>query len=557
MKSRYLQLAIMCVLLAMFVSCGAVELTEAEVTSDVQACFEKEYRDYTQMNITIDKREQDSEEKTEEVWGQVEAEGDASTLSCQYYAKYTYEDGMWEQKQLRFGDATIEFFAVSAFEIETAKSETASIEETPAVSVQESEAGSEQSVTEESASIESTIEVTIDNPESSAEQTADTTTVEDVSTIDFTWNGQKEVWSILPTTSADGLNWISDSMGAIMESEGYTHVTKDAQGNPTTQVMFVEDAIAAGNVGALMIAAMSVDMLEDAVERAIDAGIAVAYLGAEPINYAVSGCVYTAYEITGQWAVKAAEDWVTKRVGEGGNVPTDADGKYEVACDIYTDIIDGVYRSNGMVGTVDDSDILVRISTTSSYAGGYNAAHDNAQSVLSSNPNCHIFIAYEEEQALGINDAIADHCEEKGLNLADYCVIACYGEDSTFIDEYEVAVSNPSSSAIKGYVTYGDFAMPYGEETAAKVGVSYDAMAQFAEELQPDSAVIIPPVLTGGHLADILLYACGIMGYEFAPGYGNTYFDTVSACNIYGYENTWTMDKDNPAIQYRVSNYIG
>ena len=108
-------------------------------------------------------------------------------------------------------------------------------------------------------------------------------------TAEFKWNGNKEVWSILPTTAAEGLVWINDTMGAIMEAEGFTYVKKDAQGNPANQVNFVEDAITA-NVGALMIAAMDVDMLQDVVERALEAGIAVAYLGAEPTNYSISGC---------------------------------------------------------------------------------------------------------------------------------------------------------------------------------------------------------------------------------------------------------------------------
>ena len=374
---------------------------------------------------------------------------------------------------------------------------------------------------------------------------------------EFVWNGQKEVWSILPTTSADGLVWINDTMGAIMEAEGFTYVKKDAQGNPANQVTFVEDAIAAGNVGALMIAAMSVDMLQDVVGQALEKGIAIAYLGAEPTNYGISGCVYTAYEITGQWAVEAAEDWVAKRVAEGGNVPTNADGKYEVACDIYTDIVDGIYRSNGICGTVDASETLVRVSTTTSYKEGYNAAYANTEDILAANPDCHIFIAYEPQLALGMNDAITAHCEMNGLDLADYCVIACYGEDTTFTEVYNATLEDASYSAIKGYSTYGDPAMPYGDELAAQVGKSYDAMAKFSEELNPGAPVVIPPVLTGEHLADILLSACGIEGYDYEPGYGNTFYDTITVCNNYGFANTWTREMENPAAAYKTPDFIG
>ena len=373
----------------------------------------------------------------------------------------------------------------------------------------------------------------------------------------FEWNGQKEVWSVLPTTGAEGLVWINDAMGAVMQAEGFTYVKKDAQGDPTAQVAFVEDAIAAGNVGCLMIAAMSVDMLQDVVEQAIDAGIAVAMLGAEPTNYQVAGCVYTAYEITGMYAVQAAEDWAAKRVAEGGNVPTNADGKFEVACDVYTDIQDGVYRSNAIVGTVDASETLVRVSTTSSYGNSaYSDAYNNAQDVLGANPNCRIFIAYEPEEAMGAADAIKDYADMNGLDLADFCVIPCYAEDTTFTARYEAAVADPSSDAIKGYSTYGDAALPYGDPALALVGeASYDAVAAFSENLNPGVPVIIPPVFTGWHLAEILLGVCGFEGHTWE--YGATYYDTISVVNVYGYTNTWSMGDANPALDYKTVNYIG
>lgn len=373
----------------------------------------------------------------------------------------------------------------------------------------------------------------------------------------FEWNGQKEVWSILPTTGAEGLVWINDAMGAVMQAEGFTYVKKDAQGDPTAQVAFVEDAIAAGNVGALMIAAMSVDMLQDVVLEAIDAGIAIAMLGAEPTNYTVGGCVYTAYEITGMYAVQAAEDWAAKRLAEGGNIPTNADGKFEVACDVYTDIQDGVYRSNAIVGTVDASETLARVSTTSSYGNSaYSDSYNNAQDVLGANPNCRIFIAYEPEEAMGAADAIADYAEMNGLDLADFCVIPCYAEDTTFTARYEAALANPSADAIKGYSTYGDAALPYGEPSLALVGeASYDALAAFSEQLNPGVPVIIPPLFTGWHLAEILLGVCGIDGHSWE--YGATYYDTISVVNVYGYTNTWSMGDANPALDYKTVNYIG
>ena len=374
--------------------------------------------------------------------------------------------------------------------------------------------------------------------------------------VDFEWNGQTEVWSILPTTGAEGLVWINDAMGAVMQDKGFTYVKKDANGDPTAQVQFVEDAIAAGNVGALMIAAMSVDMLQDVVIEALEAGIAVAMLGAEPVNYGISGCVYTAYEITAMYAVEAAQDWVANRVAEGAEIPTNADGKYEVACDVYTDIQDGVYRSNAMVGTVDASDNLVRVSTTSSYGeSAFSDAYNNAQDCLGAHPDCRIFIAYEPEEAMGAASAIVDYCDQNGLSVEDFCVIPCYAEDTTFTDMYDASVADHAANPIKGYSTYGDAALAMGDEAAAILGESYDALVAFSEELNPGVPMIIPPLLTGEHLADILLSACGFEGYDFE--YGSTYYDTITCVNVFGFEQTWSMGDENPAIEYKDPTYIG
>ena len=357
----------------------------------------------------------------------------------------------------------------------------------------------------------------------------------------FEWNGQYEVWSILPTTQAEGLVAINDCMGEIMEAAGFTYVKKDSEGTPGNQVTFVEDAIAAGNVGALMIAAMDVELLEDVVLEALDAGIAVVYLGAQPTGYDICGVVYTAYELTGMWAVEAAEDWVENRVAEGGDVPTNDDGQYEVAADIYTSIVDGVYRSNAVVGTIASSDILVQVAETTSYADGYETAYSNTQGILEANPDCHIFIAYEPEPARGIADAIAEYCETNGLDLADYCVISCYGEEDAFAEYYAEALADASSNAIKGYSTYGDT-----ERNGEEVSGLY---------------------ATGAHLADALLYACSIDENDSISTWttlssgggslGETYYDTITVTNIYGFSNTWVNGDDNPAADYKVSTFTG
>lgn len=375
---------------------------------------------------------------------------------------------------------------------------------------------------------------------------ASTSASTEAATTEFKWNGQKEVWSILPTTGAEGLVMINDAMGAVMEAQGFKYVKKDAEGNPGNQVQFVEQAIAAGNVGCLMIAAMSVEMLKDVVGQAVDAGIAVVYLGAQPTDYTIAGCGYTAYEITGMYAVQAAEYWAKT---SGANVPKNADGKYEVAIDTYYDIADGVYRSNAIKGTVEKSDTLALVSESTAYGqdGSLNVAFNNAQATLNSNPDCHIFVAYEPEQAMGIANAIKDYCEQNGGSLADYFVAPCYAEDDAFKGLYEEAEADPTSTAIKGYATYGDPAIPYGDDAKKEIGAGYDALETYAKTINPD--VIIPPMRTGAKLAEELLGVCGIDGFTWT--YGETYYDTITAVTVDGFSATWSMGDENPAAEYK------
>ena len=356
---------------------------------------------------------------------------------------------------------------------------------------------------------------------------------------DFTWNGQKEVWAILPTTAVPGLMVHADTMGFLMEKEGWTYATKDAMGQPSAQVDFVNDAIAAGNVGALMIAAMDVDMLEDVCAQAKEAGIAVNMLGVAP-QYPVAGFIATAYDLTGEYAVRAAEDWVEKRVAEGGNIPKNADGKYEVAVDYYTDIIDGIYRSNAVFGTIEESDTLVAVSATQSYGEStQTTAYENAQTALAAHPDCRIFVCYEPDPAMGIATAVAEYAAANNLDLADFCVIPCYNVDDTFMQMYAEVAENHSANAIKGYASFGGSREgPDNDE--------FHAVEKYANDFTFS--------VTGESLATILLGVCGSENYEWT--YNTAYYDAISAVNVYGFELNWKQGDVDTAEKYRVDQFM-
>ncbi len=418
--------------------------------------------------------------------------------------------------------------------------------------------GSATSSEEEDLSPTLTEEVTTD--EDTADEVADDSdeeepddtdsTEEDTSSInaidpfqlngaDFVWNGKYVVWSILPSTASEALVTISDTMGEMMQAAGFTYIKMDAQNSAENQIYFIEDALSAGNVGCLMVAALDADLLGDIVIEAQAQGIAVVYLDAEPVDYEVAGSVTTAYALTGMQAVLAAADWLTNRVAEEGAIPADTDGCCLVAADVDLSSVNGIYCANAIVGTLDASEELTLVAQTAST--DYESAYANTLETLSANPTCHIFLAGEGSIACAIADALSDYCAEAGLDLADYCVISCDGSDADFAACYAAAMANPSANAVKGYVISGDTS-------------------------RNGTAVTIP-VATGLHLADALLYACRIntndsnaTWTDLSTGGGTlgaVYYSSITATNVYGYLYNWSNQLDNPALAYQVTTFSG
>ncbi len=321
----------------------------------------------------------------------------------------------------------------------------------------------------------------------------------------FSWNGKKEVWSVLPTTAAEGLVIINDTMGASLEAQGWTYVKKDAEGNPGNQVTFIEDAIAAGNVGALMVAAMSVDMIKDACEAAIDAGIIVVFLGAKPNGYAINGCVYTAYELTGLYAIEMVEEWAKQN-----NPPADDKG-IPVALDCYDDIEDGQYRSNAFRDRTEASEILYTYNITQTYGDdAINGGYSWAENMMAANPDLRIFVCYEPECMVGVVSYLNQYCDENNIDKAEFCVVCCY-EDSATLEEFDKTTADPSSTVFKGFVTYGDGLEATGKALGTIIAGSADGSWPFTQ----------------------------------------IYYDSVHSRNNFGYVGEWVMGDENPAEIYK------
>jgi len=262
-------------------------------------------------------------------------------------------------------------------------------------------------------------------------------------------------------------------MGAEMQALGWTYAKKDAEGNPGNQVTFIETAIDSGTVGAIMCAAMAVDLLKDVVQKALDAGIIVVYLGAYPTDYQINGCVYTSYALTGYYAIEMIEAWAKQN-----NPPKDSKG-VPVALDVYDDILDGQYRSNAFRDRTAESDILYVYNTNVTYGdNAMNKGYAWAENMMTANPDLRIFVCYEPECMNGVVSFLNDYCDSKGIDKKEFCVVNCYQDDSTFA-EYDKAKADPSSTVYKGYVTYGDSLEATGQALATIIKGATDGSWPF------------------------------------------------------------------------------
>jgi ABC-type sugar transport system substrate-binding protein len=297
-------------------------------------------------------------------------------------------------------------------------------------------------------------------------------------------------------------------MGDKLTQEGWTYSAKDAQGDPAAQVSFVETTIASGTVGALMVAAMDVTALQSVVEEAQQAGIIVVYLGAEPTDYTIASEVKTAYEITGYYAVVAAETWAAEHTD---TVVADSTGKIPVAIDVYEDILDGRYRSNAFRDRTTESETLYVYNTNTTYGDDAETlAYTWAETMMLANPDLRIFLAYEPDCAYGVCNYLAEYAADNGLDLANFCVICCY-EDEETPTLLQQAIDTPSSTAFKGYVTYGE-----------------------------------GPEATGTKLyEEISGLAAGTWDF------GVYYYDTIKSNTSFGFDAGWTFGDENPAAQYK------
>lgn len=80
-----------------------------------------------------------------------------------------------------------------------------------------------------------------------------------------------------------------------------------------------------------------------------------------------------------------------------------------------------------------------------------NSGYAWAENMMTANSDLRIFVFYEPDCMVGVVSYLEKYAAEKGLDLADFCVVNCY-VDSATQEELELAISDPHATAFKGYV---------------------------------------------------------------------------------------------------------
>ena len=323
-----------------------------------------------------------------------------------------------------------------------------------------------------------------------------------------------QVWLLLPTVAPAGMVMIAEGIGEVVSARGYTWEMKDCQANDSIYISNIENAITAGDVDILVIAAWSVAAVKDAVHEAMDAGITVVMFGTNPAvetafnpePYEIHGVLTTSHALVGYYAVRAAEEWASQN---SANLPK-RDGKVPVAVTTLYTNEDGAKRSNAILGEITAGGVLTTIADKQIYGqDAQTEGYSWAETLVSANTDLRMFICYQYDSGYGVISYLDQYCEENNIDKTEFCVLFCY-EDRESPVLLEQAREDPSSTVFKGYVTYG-----------------------------------AAPPITGNTIGNIAL---GSIDGTYPFGY--LHMDIVNAHTSYGYAFRWEQGMDNPAIKY-------
>lgn len=302
---------------------------------------------------------------------------------------------------------------------------------------------------------------------------------------DFQWNGKTAVWFLLPRDASPDDIVAADAMGAMCQANGWTYEKRELGSGSATPLGLLKQAVADGNVGALVYTELSGYMAEFA-QAAADAGIILLCLDPD-CPEAVAGSIQADYSALGRETCALLDAWAAQRgleAGPGGKIP--------VAINAYGETNPDAPWTSALRDALEESEIFYKSRTglvcnTDDYFSG---AYLWARRVMSEKPEMRVFCCYTPQAAYGVCYYLEQYCADQELDLADFCVV-WQGRDGDSGTYLSVAGENASYTAARGYVVSEDgpwttgarlghqiLGIAYGEELPAGLEETYALPAE-------------------------------------------------------------------------------
>lgn len=274
---------------------------------------------------------------------------------------------------------------------------------------------------------------------------------------DFEWNGQTEIWFLLPSQVSPDYLLISDAVSSMCQANGWTYDRKQFGPEAGTALSLLKAAIASGDVGALLYVGLT-DYLAEFVQQAANAGIIVLCLDPDAPAPAAASIAPPAKKMAEQ-TVSLLEIWCE----EQDYFPA-RDNLLPVAVSLHGADSANTGWPAALLDSLDTSSLFytcrIGIAVEDSDTV-FHAAYLWARNVMTDEPATRMFCCYTPDAAYGVCYYLEQYAANKELDLADFCVV-WNGEDADSQTYLTVARESSSYTAARGYVTAGDDAWTTG-----------------------------------------------------------------------------------------------
>ena len=245
---------------------------------------------------------------------------------------------------------------------------------------------------------------------------------------------------IAPTLQSEWLTGMLESFCERMKAHGCETQLESADNDNSRYITLIENFVTMG-CECVLVVAQDAESIQDACEKAMDAGTYIMMLGLYPDNYEISGGVASDFYLTG-WAVSdMAMYWVDTAMADVEDVP--------VALHTSDGFSDGLKRGQGMKDRIADHDRAYVDYIKDMGDGNVEKGFTMAEEALTYNNNIRVFVTYDPDPAVGANNYIEMQPE---LNLEDFGAF-CVGSSEAATELCDKSVDN--ESCLRGILTYG------------------------------------------------------------------------------------------------------